>query len=120
MFRARPSFRQADEFDRLAGDAPHGQGRTAATVAVHPGQDHAVIADCVVKVFGSVHGVLPCQAVDHQQCFARVGNVADGFDLRHQFVVDGQAARGVEHVDVVAAHGCLCFGPLGDGTGFRL
>ena len=110
-------FAKADEFDRLAGDRAHGQGCTAATVTVHTRQHDAGNADAVVEVFSRLHSVLAGQAIDHQQGFARVGNVTDGFDLLHQFFVDGQTASGVEHVDVVAAHCGLGLGAFGDLDG---
>ncbi len=105
---------EADEADRLAGDRAHRQRRTAAPVAVHPGQHHAGDADLVVEFLRDVDGVLTGQAVDDQQRLARVGHVADGGGLRDQVVVDMQAAGGVEHVDVVAAEAGLGLGALGD------
>ena len=54
-----------------------------------------------------MHGVLAGETIDDQQGFTGVGDIAHRFDLAHQLFVDRQAARGVEHIDVVAAHRCL-------------
>jgi hypothetical protein len=110
-------FAETDEADRLAGDRAHGKRRTAAPVAVHAGQDDAGDADALVEVFGGVNGVLTGETVDDQQRLARVGNVADGLDLGHELLVDGQAPGGVEHEDVVAAEGGLRLGAFRDGDG---
>ena len=68
-----------------------------------------------------MHGVLPGQTVDHQQCLTGIGDVADRLDLLHQLFVDGEPAGGVEHVDVIPAHARLRPGALGDGDrGFAL
>ena len=63
---------QTHEADGLARDGAHGQGRAAAPVAIHPGQDHARHADLAVEFGGHVDGVLAGQTIDHQQRF-RVG-----------------------------------------------
>jgi hypothetical protein len=107
----------ADELDRLAGDGAHREGRTAAAVAVHPGQDDAGEADAGVEVLRGVDGVLAGEAVDDEEGLARLGRVADGLDLGHQLVVDREAAGGVEEDDVVAAERRLLLGALGDGDG---
>jgi len=71
-------------------------------------------AALVVEFGGDIHRVLPGQAIDDQQGFARVGHVADRGGLRDQFGVDMQTARGVEHVDIIAAKAGLGLGALGD------
>ncbi|OIQ69788.1 hypothetical protein GALL_486080 [mine drainage metagenome] len=110
-------FAKADEADRLAGDGAHRQGGATASVAVHPGQGDAGDADLAVKLGGDVDGVLPGEAIDHQHHLTRGGDVADGFDLVHQRLVDVQAAGGVEDVDVIAAEVGLGFGAFGDLNG---
>jgi hypothetical protein len=110
-------FAEADEADRLAGDRAHRQRRTAAPVAIHPGQDDAGDADALVEILRRVHRVLTGQAVDDQKRLTRVGDVANGLDLGHQLLVDGKTPGGVEHVDVVAAEARLRLGAFGDGDG---
>jgi hypothetical protein len=74
--------------------------------------------DLAVELFGDVDGVLSGQAIDHQQGFAGFGDVTDRLHLVHKDLVDMQAPGGVEHIDVIAAEGCLLFGALGDLFGF--
>ena len=107
-------FAKADKADRLAGDSAHRQGRTAATVAVHPGQDDARDADLAVEFSGDVDGVLTSEAVNHQQRFAWLGDVADGLNLVHQDFVDVQTSGGIQEDDVIAAKVGLGLGALGD------
>jgi hypothetical protein len=108
---------EADEADGLAGDRAHRQRRTAAAVAVHPGQDDAGDADAFVEILRRMHRVLTGEAVDHQKRLARVGDVAHGLDLGHELFVDGQPAGGVEHVDVVAAEEACVLARLAMATG---
>ena len=112
---------KADKADRLAGDGAHGQGRAAATVTVHPGEDDAGDADLAVEFGGDVHRVLAGQAVDDQKRLARGDGIADRLHLVHQDFVDVQASGSVEHVDVIAAERRLLFGAPGDlHRGFAL
>ena len=79
---------QTHEFDRLARNGAHRKCRTAASVTVHPGQHHACYPDAFIEVLGRMHSVLTGQAIDHQKRLARVGDIPNRFDLRHQFFVD--------------------------------
>ena len=107
-------FAKTDETDGLAGDGPHREGRAAATVTVHPGQNNTGNADLAVEVFGRMDRVLASQAVNHQKRFAGVCHVADSFDLSHQLFVDRQAPCGVEHIDIKPTQGGLLLGALCD------
>ena len=106
MPRMRPAMRSGSKVSSASIFSPrptkriglpvictHRKRRTAASVAVHPGQNHAGDADLVVEFGGDVHGVLTGQAIDHQQRFARFGDVAHGGGLRDQLGVDVQAGR---------------------------
>ena len=107
-------FAKADVFDRLAGHGTHRQRCTAAAVTVHPGQDNAGDADLVVELLGHLNSDLTGQTVNHQEGFARADNVTDVLNLFHQHFVDLQTASGVQHIDVIAAHGGLLLGAFGD------
>ena len=84
-----------------AGDGAHRQRGAAAGVAVHAGHDDAGHADRVVERLGGVDRVLAGHRVDHQQSLGRIGGGADFLHLRHQRLVDREAAGGVEQHDVV-------------------
>src|SRR3546814_2076825 len=49
-----------------------------------------------------LHRVLPGQAVDDEQRFGGVRRARHRLHLVHQLLVDVEAARGVEHQDVIA------------------
>ena len=88
-------FAQADKLDRCAGDRAHRQRRPPASVAIHPRQDNASDANFIVKLSRDIDCVLTGQPVDHQQRFARVGDIAHGGGLCDQIGVDMQPAGGI-------------------------
>ena len=89
-------FAKTDEADRLAGDGAHRQRSTTATVAVHPGEDHAGNADFGVELGGDVDGILPGQAIDDQQGFAGLRDVTNRWNCPSDFV-DVQTACGIRN-----------------------
>ena len=101
-FESVELFAHAGKLDRLAGNRAHGERRTAARIAVHPGQDHAGQRHFVTEALRHVDRVLTGQAVDHQQDFGRRRHRSHGLHLGHQRFVDMQAARGIEqhHIDI--------------------
>ena len=110
-------FADADKADGFAGDGAHGKCRTAATVAVHPGEDDAGDADLGLKFGGDVNGVLAGQAVNDEEGLARLGDVADRLHFVHQNFVDVHPAGGIEEQHVIAAEGGLGFRTFGDLDG---
>ncbi len=56
-----------------------------------------------LNVRARIDRVLAREAVGDEQCFMWLRDVAHLFGLAHQFVVDVEAARGVEDDDVIAA-----------------
>ena len=110
-------FAQAHEFDRLARDRAHGQGRATTPVAIHSRQHNAGNSDTLVKVLGRMHCVLTGQPVHDKQRFARVRDIAHGLNLRHQLIVDRKPTGRVEHIDIIATHAGLCLGAFGDLNG---
>ena len=107
-------FAGADQFDWLAGDGAHRQGRAAASVAVDAGQHDAGDADAVVETLGEIDGVLAGQGVGDQQDFMRSGGGLDLGHFHHQRLVDMGAARGVEQHDVIALQARGLLGALRD------
>ena len=65
-------FAGADELDGLAGDVADGEGRAAAGVAVHLGEDDAGEAEALVEVLGGVDGVLAGHGVGDEEDLLRV------------------------------------------------
>ena len=109
-------FAKTDELDWLASDGAHRQGSTAAPIAIHPGQDNAGYADLVVKFGGNVHRILTGETINHQQCFAGVGNVAHSSSLRDQFGVNMQTTCSIEHVNIITTKAGLGLGSFGNGN----
>ncbi len=62
-----------------------------------------------------IDGVLAGHRIGDQQAFMRLHRIADRGDLGHQLFVDREAARGIEHDDVVAFEAAGIHGALGDG-----
>ena len=90
-----------DERDRHADDADDRQRGAAARVAVHLRQDDAGHAHAPVELAGALDGVLPGHRVGDVEQIGRLHRRLDRLELRHQLVVDVQAAGGVDdhHVE---------------------
>ena len=86
----------ADELDRDLGDFLDGQGRTAAGVAVHLGQDDAVEFQGIVERLGAVDGVLAGHGVADQVDLVGLDHAVDLLQLVHRHLGDVQPAGGVE------------------------
>jgi hypothetical protein len=110
----RLATRDADELDRLAGDGAHRQGRTAAGIAVHAGQDDAGDAEALVKGAGGVDRVLAGERVGDEEHLVRSRRGLHLGGLGHQALVHRGAAGGVEHHHVEAAEAGGVHGALGD------
>ena len=106
------------EQDRGAGDAAHGQGRTAAGVAVELGEDHAGEADAVAECDRGVDGVLTDHGVQDEEDLVGDDGVADADRLVHHLGVHAQTAGGVHDDDVVTISACLL--DTGAGHGHRV
>ena len=65
--KASGFFAGADELDGLAGDVANGDGRAAAGVAVHLGEDDAGEAEALMKVLRRVDGVLAGHGVGDEE-----------------------------------------------------
>ena len=89
----------ADEFDRHARHALHGQRRSAAGVAVELRHDHAVELERLVEGLCAFHGVLAGHGVDHQIDLVRADGAVDPREFLHQRLVDREAAGRVENDD---------------------
>ena len=87
---------RADELYRHARHGHYGDCRSAARVAVQLGQHEPGEPDAVMELLGDGHGVLPCHGVHDEQGFDGLDGVPDGLELRHQVVVDLEAARRVD------------------------
>ena len=77
-------------------------------------QDDAGDADFFVEFGGNGDGVLAGHGVRHQQGLHRRCDAADFGDLVHQFLVDVQAAGGVQDQDVKALASCRLERALGN------
>ena len=98
-------FADTHELDGLAGDVMNGKRRAAAGVAVKLRQDHAGRTQALVEFLGAAHGVLADHGIGNQQDFTGPQLGAQFTDFVHQFLVDVQAAGGVNNQHVVAAVG---------------
>ena len=79
-----------------AAETRAAQGRAAAGIAVHLGQDHAGQGQILVEGFGHGHGILAGHGVGHEQNFLRLYGGLDVHQLLHERGVDVQAARRIE------------------------
>ena len=93
-------FARRGKLDRLAGNGPHRQRRTAARIAVHAGQHHAGQVDFARERLRHVDRVLAGQRIDHQQRFARGRDGGDRLHLVHQCLIDVETARRIEQQHV--------------------
>ena len=90
---------RADELDRNARDVLDRQQRTATSVAVQLGHDHAVQLQGVVERLGTVDRVLARHAVHDQIDLVGLHAVVDPRQLLHQLLVDRQPAGRVQDHD---------------------
>ena len=107
-------FAGAHQLDRLAGDGAHGEGGTAAAIAVDAGQHDAGNADLLVEGAGEIDRVLAGQRIGDEQRFIGLGDVAHGGRFGEEFLVDVKPAGGIEHDHVVAALAGFRHGAPGD------
>ncbi len=107
----------ADEFDRHAGDVLDAEGRAAAGVAIELGHDDAVELQRFVEGLGAVDGVLAGHGVDDEHDLVGLDALVDALELLHQFVVDVQAAGGIEDDDRDAFFPGLLHGVVADDDG---
>ncbi len=107
-------FARRDELDGLADHGLDGEGRTAAGIAVHLGEDHTVEVEIVIEGLGRLHGVLTGHGIDHEEGFGRFDRLVQGGDLVHQFLVHGQTARGIDYDHRIAFGLRFPDGVLGD------
>ncbi len=89
------------EQDRLAGDLADAQRGTTAGVAVELGEHDTGEADTRLERLRGVHRVLADHGVEHEDRLVGLDGVADARGLRHQLLVDAEAAGGVDDHDVV-------------------
>ena len=85
-----------------AGDVADGEGRAAAGVAVHLGEDDAGEAEALVEVLGGVDGVLAGHGVGDEEDLLRVEELFELLHLGHELFVDVEAAGGVDDEGVAA------------------
>ena len=90
-------FAGGDELDGFADHGLDGEGRTAAGITVHLGEDHAVEVEAVVEGLGGLHGILAGHRIDHEQGLGRADGLVQRGDLVHQRLVHGQTAGGIDH-----------------------
>ena len=114
----RQLFPHTHKFDRRAGDGLDGEGRAAASVAVHLGQHHAADAEPLVEGFGHGDRILAGHGVGHKKDLLRLHGGLDGGKLLHEGLIHMQAARRIQQ----HYRGLLrpCFGQRGFGDIHRI
>ena len=106
------------EHDRLAGDLGDRQGRATAGVAVELGQDDTGEGDALVEGLGGLDRGLADHRVDDEEDLVGLrspSRMSAACCMR--FVVDGEAAGGVDDDDVVLLGPRLLDAHPGDGDG---
>ena len=89
-------FADACEFHRRARHFADGKRRAAARIAVELRQNDAGDAEALVKFSGGANGVLADHGVGDEENFGGREIALELRELVHQFVVDVQAAGGVD------------------------
>ena len=113
--------------DGLARNLADRQGRTTAGVTVQLGENNAGKVHAIAEGLGRLHGILADHGVDDKEDFVRVDGIADIARLRHQSLIDAQAASGIDDDHIVLLLLSLSNALLGDvhrvtvrGTHFML
>ena len=113
--------------DGLARNLADRQGRTTAGVTVQLGENNAGKVHAIAEGLGRLYGVLADHGVDDKEDFVRVDGIADIARLRHQCLIDAQAASGIDDDHIVLLLLSLSNALLGDvhrvtvrGTHFML
>ena len=96
-----------EELDGRAGDLADGEGRAAACVAVHLGEDDAGEGEEGVEGAGGGDRVLAGHGVGDEEDFGGVEELLERGHLVHERGVDLVAAGGVDDEDVAAEAGGL-------------
>src|SRR5579872_5662647 len=107
-------FADAREFYGRAGDFANGKRRTAARVAVELGENHSRDAETSVKFASGANRVLADHGVGDEKNFRRGKFALKRREFVHQFVVDMQAAGGVDENHVVCREFCFAHGAAND------
>jgi len=89
------------EHDRPAGELPHRQCSSAASVAIQLREGHAGEVDAGQERLCGRDGVLSDHGVEDEQHLVGCGRCADRCGLGHHLLVDAQPAGGVDDDHVV-------------------
>jgi len=111
-------FAGAEELDGGSGDVADGEGRAAAGVAVHLGEDDAGDAEPVVEGLSGVDGVLAGHGVGDEEDLGGFEVGFEGGHLVHEELVDAEAAGGVDEEDVAAEVAGVAEGFPGEAEDF--
>jgi hypothetical protein len=104
-------FAKSHELQWLPGDVTDGEGRAAASVAIHFGEDDAGNAEAFVKFVGRFYGILTGHGVGDEQDFDRIQSRFELLQLLHQLLVDVEAAGGIHQQNIAAGvHGFAASG----------
>ena len=100
--------------DGLAGDLTDRQGRTTTGVTVQLSENDAGKVHAIAEGLGRLHGVLADHGVNDKKDFVWVDGIADIARLRHQGLIDAQAASGIDDDHIVLLLLSLSNALLGD------
>src|SRR5581483_1853383 len=92
-------FARADELDWHAGHRTNRDGRAAARVDVHLGQNQTGDRDVIAKSLRDVQCFLTEHRVNDEQSFHRRDVRHDGLQLTHQFRVQLRPSGGIQNHD---------------------
>ena len=94
-------FAHAHELNRAAGHCLDRQCRTTAGVTIHLSQNQTSQLQIFVEAFRHVHGILTGHSIYNQQNFVRLYLTLDVLQLLHQFLIDVQAACGINDHHII-------------------
>ena len=90
------------QLDGASGDGAHGQGRTAARIAVELREDHAIEGDALLEGERNRDRLLTRHRVEHEQDVRRLRLCGDPLELGHQVFIDVEPTGRVQDHDVEA------------------
>ena len=92
----------AHEFHRLTGNLPDGQGRAAASIAVHLRENKSVEPKLIVELLRAFHGVLPKHGVGDEKDLMRMNCVFNLTQFLHERLVDVQPPCRIDDQNVMS------------------
>ena len=80
------------------------EGSTTTGVTIELGEYHTVKVEAVVKLLGSVHGILTGHGIHHEEGLLWVDSLLDGCYLLHHLLIYCQTTSGINDDNIIAIY----------------